>query len=198
MNYPPSVQHLIRELCKLPGVGPRTATRYAFYLLRQPEAEIRLLSQSLQNLKQKTNICHNCFNIAEKHLCEFCSNPKRDRSIICVVEEASTIPTIETTGKFNGLYFVLGGTVKPNTNKETTNLNIPMLLKRIQKSEVREVILATNPNIEGEITTSYVLKQIKHLPLKITRLARGLSTGSELEYADALTITHALEERKEF
>jgi recombination protein RecR len=178
-------------------VGPRTATRYAFYLLRRTESDTRLLSDAIAELKKSTKICKNCFNVSEEDLCEFCSNPKRDRSLICIVEEAINIPVIENTKKFNGLYHVLGGTIKPHEGAGAEKLNIEQLIGRIRKSEVKEIIIATNPNIEGETTAMYLIKRLKDFGLRITRLARGLSTGSDLEYADEMTVSNALEERKE-
>ena len=182
----------------MPGIGPRTATRYAFYLLRKSDAESDALAHAITQLKKDTRICKNCFNISENDLCEYCSNPRRDRSIICIVEEALNIPVIENTKKFNGLYHVLGGTIKPHEGAGPEKLNIGQLLERIKRSEVKEIIIATNPNIEGETTAMYLVKVLKPFDLRITHLARGLSTGSDLEYADEMTVSHALEERKEF
>jgi len=198
MSQPKSLKNLVQEFSKLPGVGPRTATRYAFYLLRKSESEAQLLSDAILELKRETKICKNCFNVSEMDLCEFCSNPKRDRSIICIVEEAINIPVIENTKKFSGLYHVLGGTIRPHEGSGPEKLNIEQLIERIKKSEVKEIIIATNPNIEGETTAMYLVKRLKEFNLKITHLARGLSTGSDLEYADEMTVSHALEERKEF
>lgn len=198
MPQPKSFKNLIEEFSKLPGVGPRAATRYAFYLLREPSATIEGLAAALLELKKDTKICKNCFNISEADLCEFCSNPKRDRSIICIVEEAINIPVIENTKKFHGLYHVLGGTIKPHEGEGPEKLNIEQLLERIKKSDVKEIIIATNPTVEGEATAMYLVKKLKPFEVKITHLARGLSTGSDLEYADEMTVSHALEERKEF
>jgi recombination protein RecR len=198
MSEPKSFKNLVQEFARLPGVGPRTATRYAFFLLRKSDAEVGQLSDAIARLKQETKICKNCFNISENDLCEYCANPKRDRSIICIVEEAINIPVIENTKKFTGLYHVLGGTIKPHEGNGPEKLNIGQLLERIQRSEVKEIIIATNPNLEGETTAMYLVKKLKPFHLRITHLARGLSTGSDLEYADEMTISHALEERKEF
>jgi recombination protein RecR len=198
MAEPKSFRQLVQEFSKLPGVGPRTATRYAFFLLRKTDAEVGQLAEAIGNLKKETKVCRNCFNISESELCEFCSNPKRDRSVICIVEEAINIPVIENTKKFHGLYHVLGGTIKPHEGAGPEKLNINQLLERIKRSEVKEIIIATNPNIEGETTALYLLKKLKPFDLRITHLARGLSTGSDLEYADEMTVSHALEERKEF
>ncbi len=198
MPQPKSFKNLVQEFSKLPGIGPRTATRYAFYLLRKTREESENLANAIIALKEETRICKNCFNISEDDLCEFCANPKRDRSVICIVEEAINIPVIENTKKFNGLYHVLGGTIKPHEGAGPEKLNIGQLIERIKKSEVKEIIIATNPNIEGETTAMYLVKKLKEFNLKITHLARGLSTGSDLEYADEMTVSHALEERKEF
>jgi len=198
MSQPKSLKNLVQELSKLPGIGPRTATRYAFHLLRKPDEEVELLAKAIHDLKQETKICRNCFNVSENDLCEFCLNSKRDRSVICIVEEAINIPVIENTKKFKGLYHVLGGTIKPHEGAGPEKLNIEQLIERIKKSEVKEIIIATNPNIEGETTAMYLVKRLKEFNLKITHLARGLSTGSDLEYADEMTVSHALEERKEF
>lgn len=198
MPQPKSFKNLVRELSKLPGIGPRTATRYAFFLLREPDQEVENLADAIRDLKKETRICKNCFNISEGDLCEFCANPKRDRSIICIVEEAINIPVIENTKKFNGLYHVLGGTINPHEGIGPEKLHIDHLIERIKKSEVGEIIIATNPTVEGEATAMYLVSRLKPFNLRITRLARGLSTGSDLEYADEMTVSHALEERKEF
>lgn len=198
MNYPDSIQRLIDAFSQLPGVGPRTATRYAFHLLRHPKSETESLIQALQNLSAQTQICRNCFNVSEKELCRFCADKKRDRTIICVVEEATDIPVIENTGNFRGLYHVLGGTINPAVGIGPNELRIAQLLTRIKKSEVQEIIIATSPTLEGDTTGSFLVKTLKPHGLRITQLARGLSTGSNLEYADEMTVLHALQERKEF
>lgn len=197
MSEPRSFKRLVREFSRLPGVGPRTATRYAFFLLRSSGAEAEHLADAICALKTETRICRNCFNISEQDLCEFCSDPKRDRSLICVVEEAFNIPVIEKTGRFRGLYHVLGGTIKPHEGAGAEKLHIDQLLERIRRSEVKEIIIATNPNLEGETTAMYLVKLLKGSDIRVTRLARGLSTGSDLEYADEMTVSLALEERKE-
>jgi len=198
MPYPKPIQNLIEEFSKLPGIGPRTATRFAFNLLRRSEQDLELLSSAITNLKKETRICKNCFNISEKDLCEFCSNVKRDRSTVCVVEEAINIPAIENTKQYGGLYHVLGGVLKPNDGIGPDNLKMKELLKRIKTGGIKEIIIATNPNTEGETTALYLARLIKPYNLKITRLARGLSTGSDLEYADEMTISSALAGRREY
>lgn len=198
MNYPPSLQNLIEAFSHLPGVGPRTATRYAFSLLRRPQSETENLIRALQEMSANTQICRNCFNVAEKELCRFCADKKRDRTIICVVEEAIDIPVIENTKTFHGLYHVLGGTISPAAGIGPDQLRISQLLTRIKKSEVQEIIIATSPTLEGDTTGSFLVKTLKPHSLRVTQLARGLSTGSNLEYADEMTVLHALQERKEF
>ncbi|MCK5084917.1 MAG: recombination protein RecR [Candidatus Pacebacteria bacterium] len=196
--YPKSLQNLIKEFSKLPGIGPRTAARFAFSLLRKPEYESESLANAILKLKKETTVCQNCFNISEKELCEFCSNPKRDKSLVCIVEEAINIPAIENTRQFNGLYHVLGGIIKPSESVSPDNLNIKELIERIKSNGIKELIIATNPNTEGETTALYLAKTLKPFNVKITRLARGLSTGSDLEYADEMTITSALAGRREY
>ncbi len=198
MSYPKPIKNLIEEFSKLPGIGPRTAARFVFYLLRRPDAELQLLGNAILNLKKETKICKNCFNVSEKDLCEFCLNSKRDRLIICVVEEPFNIPSIENTKQFNGLYHILGGTIKPNEGIGPEELNIKQLVQRIEKSKVKEIIIATNPDTEGETTALYLVKELKPYHIKITRLARGLSTGSDLEYADEMTVSSALAGRREY
>jgi recombination protein RecR len=196
--YPKSIENLIAEFSKLPGIGPRTAARFAFSLLRKPESDLKLLGDAIVKLKEETKICKNCFNISEENLCEFCSNVKRDRSIVCVVEEAINIPAIENTKRFSGLYHVLGGVIKPNEGISPNDLNIEELIERIKNNGIKEIIIATNPNTEGETTALYLVKTLKPYNIKITRLARGMSTGSDLEYADEMTISSALAGRREY
>jgi recombination protein RecR len=198
MSYPKSIKNLIEEFSKLPGVGPRTAARFAFSLLRRPQQDLQLLSNALINLKEGTKICRNCFNISEKELCEFCLDTKRDRSIICAVEEVINIAPIEKTKQFNGLYHVLGGTIKPSEGIGPDDLKIKELAQRIQNNGIKEIIIATNPTTEGETTALYLVKTLGLYNIKITRLARGLSTGSDLEYADEMTIASALAGRREY
>lgn len=197
--YPKPLQNLIKEFSKLPGIGPRTATRFAFSLLRKPDYESELLANAILKLKKETSVCKNCFNISEKDLCEFCSNSKRDRSTVCIIEEAINIPAIENTKQFAGLYHVLGGVIKANEGIGPDDLNIKKLIERVKQNGIKEIIIATNPNTEGETTALYLAKILKpYENIKITRLARGLSTGSDLEYADEMTIISALSGRREY
>ncbi len=198
MSYPRPLQNLIDEFSKLPGIGPRTAARFAFNLLRRSEKDLELLSNAIIRLKQETKICINCFNISDSELCEYCSSSKRDRSTICIVEEAINIPAIEKTRQYNGLYHVLGGVIKPSEGIGPDELKIKELVRRIRSSGVREIIIATNPNTEGETTALYLSILLKSFKIIVTRLGRGLSTGSDLEYADEITISNALSGRQEF
>lgn len=198
MPYPKPIQNLIEEFSKLPGIGPRAAARFAFNLLRRSDQDLELLSRVITNLKKETKICKNCFNISEKDLCEFCSDVKRDRTTVCIVEEAINIPSIENTKQYSGLYHVLGGVIKPNEGVGPDNLKIKELFGRIKTGGIKEIIIATNPNTEGETTALYLARLLKPHNLKTTRLARGLSTGSDLEYADEMTISSALAGRREY
>ncbi|MCK5332521.1 recombination protein RecR [Candidatus Parcubacteria bacterium] len=195
--YPKPIENLIKEFSKLPGIGPKAATRFTFNLLRKSEHELEIFGNAIFDLKKETTVCENCFNVSEEILCEFCSNKKRDELIICIIEEAINIPAIEDTRQFNGQYHVLGGTIQPGEGLGPDNLKIRELIKKIKEKEIKEVIIATNPNTEGETTALYLVKIMKPYDVRITRLGRGLSTGSDLEYTDRMTIINALETRKE-
>jgi recombination protein RecR len=192
-----SLDRLIEELIRLPGIGPKTAQRLAFYLLKMPKPEVLALAQAMVELKERIRTCPACFNIAETDLCGICLNQERDRSIICVVEEANDLLAIERTRGFNGLYHVLGGSLSPLEGRGADELQIEPLLNRLQGGGVREVIIATNPNVEGEATSLYLHRLLKPLGLTVTRLAHGLPMGSDLEYADEITLAKAVEGRRE-
>jgi len=203
---PPSLTRLIENFQRLPGVGPKTAQRLAFYLLHVPEEELQKFADNLTNLKKSTVLCSVCRNVSEKDPCQICANTSRDQSIICVVEQPTDVLSIEKTGMFKGLYHVLHGSLDPLNNIGPDELYIADLLKRFEKSEsgIKEVILAVNPNMEGEATAMYINQQIQHLPaqagltVKVTRLAHGLPVGGDIEYADSVTLTRALEGRREY
>jgi recombination protein RecR len=188
---------LIEELGKLPGVGPKTAARLAYHLLRIPEAEARQLAEAIVSVKEKTLFCSRCQNIADSDPCAVCGSDERDHSIICVVKEPLDILALERTGHYRGLYHVLHGVISPMDGIGPDDLKIRELLERLKPGEVKEVVLATNPNLEGEATAMYVQRLIAPLGIRVTRLARGLPMGSDLEYADEVTLTHALESRQE-
>jgi len=192
-----SVDRLIEEFSKLPGIGRKTAMRLAFYILKEDKSEADRLAQALLDVKERVKYCSICFNITETDPCFVCQDEKRDKSIICVVEEANDVLALEKTGEYKGLYHVLGGALSPLDGIGPDNLRAKELLLRL-KDGVSEVILATNPNVEGEATAIYLSKLIKPLGIKVTRIARGLPVGGDLEYADQVTLMRALEGRREF
>jgi recombination protein RecR len=196
---PQSLQKLISEFEKLPGIGPKTASRLTFYLLKQNQEDLNSFGQALLNLKKNIKLCAQCQNLAETNPCSVCSDTKRNRNVICVVEQPHDVIALEQTHEYKGLYHVLYGAISPINNIGPENLKIKELLTRLQTSkEIKEIILATNPNLEGEATAMYISKLAKPLGLKITRIARGLPTGADLEYADEITLTNALKGRKEY
>ena len=191
------VANVIDAFSRLPGIGPKTAARLAFYLLRAPEDQALGLADALRELKERTVFCQQCFNIAETSPCAICSSEERDRSIICVVEEPSDVLAIERTEHYRGLYHVLHGALAPMEGVFAENLRIAELLRRVEGGGVREVILATNPTSEGDYTAAYLLAKLRPLGVRVTRLGRGLPVGGDLEYADQVTLTNALEGRRE-
>jgi recombination protein RecR len=193
--FPKSFKKLIDHFASLPSVGPKMAERLVLYLFKQESSKLKEFAESLDELKN-LNECQRCFNIAENDLCEICKNNQRDQKTICVVEEPLDIISIEKTGTYKGLYHVLGGVIF--LGNENTPLKITELLERIEKEEIQEIILATNPTTEGDATALYLKGKIKKFPnLKITRLARGLSTGGDIEYADEITLGSAITNRRE-
>jgi len=182
----------IEELSKLPSIGKKTAQRLALYILKTDNDQVNNLIKSLKELKTKLRFCSRCFNLSEDDLCEICKSSKRDTSIVCVVEEASDVIAIEKTHEFNGLYHVIGGVLSPLTGITPDSLKIKELLKRFEKENVKEVILALNPDTEGETTSLYLAKLIKPLRINVTRIARGLPIGGDLEFADEATIGRAM------
>ena len=193
-----AVYKLIQELNKLPGIGPKSAQRLTYYLLRAPEEQTRLLAEALLSLKQKTTLCSVCFNVTDSEPCLICRSNQRDRSKICIVEQPQDILALEHTKIYNGLYHVLHGAISPTEGVGTDDIRIKELMERLQGSSVGEVILATNPTLEGEQTAMYLNKLISPLSIRVTRLAQGLPFGTELEYADDVTLTRAIEGRQEF
>ncbi|MDD5700498.1 MAG: recombination mediator RecR [Dehalococcoidales bacterium] len=193
-----AVSRLIQELNKLPGVGPKSAQRIAYYLLRSDEIENQALAESILQVKQKTKLCSVCLNISETDVCHICSSEPRDRTKICIVEQPQDILALEHTRKYNGLYHVLHGALSPSEGIGPDDLRINELMDRLKVGQVAEVILATNTNLEGEQTALYLHRLIAPLGIKVTRLARGLPFGTELEYADDVTLSRALEGRQEF
>ena len=201
MRLPKSIQKLIESFEKLPGIGPKTAARLTFYLLHVPQEQLDEFGEAVVNLKKKTVLCSLCFNVAEADPCPICSDRNRDKSIICVVEQSLDTLALEKAGNFKGVYHVLGGALNPLNNIGPDELKINELIKRIKLTQgIKELILATNPNMEGEATAMYIKNQlkIKNLKLKITRLGMGLPTGGDLEYADEQTLTRAMEGRRDY
>jgi len=194
--YSGALARMIEELGRMPGVGPKTAQRLAFYLLRQERAHVERLAQALLEAKDKIRYCQTCFSLSEEALCPICKNPRRDPSVICVVEEPNDVFSLERSRVFNGRYHVLMGTLSPLEGIGPEELKITELLGRLA-GDVREVIVATNPDVEGEATAIYLGKLIKPLGVKVTRLASGLPAGGNLEYADDITISQALGGRRE-
>ena len=191
------VSRLIEELNKLPGIGPKSAARLTYYLLRIPEAEARALAEAIIAVKEKTVLCSSCQNITDSNPCAVCASKERDHSIICVVKDPLDIMALERTGQYRGLYHVLHGVLSPMDGIGPDDLKIKELLQRLKAGSVSEVILATNPNLEGEATAMYLQRLLSPFGVRLTRLARGLPVGGDLEYADEVTLTHALEGRRE-
>jgi recombination protein RecR len=192
------IARLIDEFSKLPGIGPKSAQRLTFYLIRMPYDQAQALAEAVLAVKERITFCHRCQNITEVNPCTICNNHRRDSSRICVVEEPLDALAIERTNAYKGLYHVLHGVISPMNNVGPSELRIAQLLDRIREEKVSEVILATNPSLEGEATAMYIHRLLGELVPQITRLARGLPAGGDLEYADDVTLTRALEGRQEF
>jgi len=199
MLLPESLQSLINALERLPGIGPKSASRLAFYFLRAPEEISQDLAEALANLKTNTTLCQECFNITEagRERCEICESPQRDGSLVCVVEEALDVLALERTGGYRGKYHVLQGVLSPIEGIGPDDLKIKQLIARVARGEIKEVILATNPSMEGDATALYLRQRLEPLGVRVTRLARGLPMGGDLEYADQNTLLRALSGRQE-
>lgn len=203
MVLPKSIRNLIEAFEKLPGIGPKTAARLTFYLLHVPQEQLDEFSQAAKDLKLKTVLCSLCFNVAETDPCPICSDQNRDKSIICVVEQPLDILALEKAGNYKGIYHVLHGAISPLDNIGPEELYINQLINRLTTNQlpITELILATNPNMEGEATAMYIANKVKELQvneLRVTRLGQGLPTGGDLEYADEVTLSRALEGRREY
>ena len=196
MSYSNAVQTLIDELGRLPGIGPKSAQRVAFYLLKVPREDALSLSQAIVAAKEIVSFCQRCFNLSESgNECAICRNPRRQDQVVCVVEDSQDIAAIERTQEFRGRYHVLGGAFSPIDGVGVDQLRVKELLKRVGDEDVSEVIVATNPNLEGEATASLLVKYLKPMGVRVTRIAMGLPIGGDLEYADELTLGRALENR---
>lgn len=192
-----AIDDLTAELSKLPGIGKKTALRLTYHLLKQPAERSIRLAKALEVLAERVHPCQRCNNLTEADLCSICADPRRDTSVICAVEEASDIGAVERSGEYRGVYHVLGGRLSPLDGVSASDLAIDDLVKRVDEGGVREVILATNPSIEGEATALYVQQALGPLSVRVTRIARGLPVGGDLEYADGVTIAQALVARRE-
>ena len=197
MNASSAIQKLLDELERLPGIGPKSAQRIAYWILNEDRVDATRLAQAIIEVKNTVHFCARCFNYAQDDLCDICASPKRDQDTICVVSEPRDIPPIERTGTFSGVYHVLGGALSPLEGIGPDDLHIAELLARLNDPTISEVILATNPNIEGETTASYLARLIKPLGVKVSRLASGLPVGGDLEFADEVTLGRAIEARRE-
>lgn len=195
--YSPSIEKLIESFEKLPSIGHKTATRLAFYMLNCNEEETNEFVSSIINAKKNLKYCSKCFNISDTDPCIICGNPKRDEEVICVVEDVKDIIAMERTHEYKGVYHVLHGSISPMNGIGPEDIKIKELLARLQDGKVKEIILATNPRVEGEATAMYLSKLIKPLGIKVTRIARGIPIGGDLEYTDEITLTQALEGRRE-
>jgi recombination protein RecR len=197
VKYSKPLERLVNELGKLPGIGLKSAQRLAFYILRQPASEIDKLIGAITEVKQKISYCSICYNMTEDDPCSICTDPQRDKSKICVVEDPNSLLTIERTNEYNGLYHVLLGTLSPLDGIGPEQLKIKELLTRIKQGDIKEIIIATSPNVQGESTALYLARLIKPLGIKVTRIALGVPVGSDLEYADEVTMAKAMEGRRE-
>ena len=192
------LERLIGELSKLPGVGRKTAQRFAFHVLKAPAADVEALVAALRDLRENTRLCSICFSLADAEICPICADPRRDRSVVCVVEDAANVVAFERTSSHHGVYHVLGGTLSPLKDIGPEDLKIRELVERVRSDGIREVILATSPNVEGEATAVYLARLLKPLGVATTRLAQGLPAGADLEFTDDTTIQRALENRREY
>lgn len=198
MRYPLPIQRLLDELERMPGVGPKSAQRIAYWLLASDKADAQRLADAIVEVKETIHFCPRCFNFAQDELCEICSDVRRDESSICVVEEPRDVTAIEKTGEFHGTYHVLHGAISPMEGIGPDQLRIKELIARLSSDTVNEVVIATNPNVEGEATAVYLSRMIKPLGgIRVTRIASGLPVGGDLEYADEVTLGRALEARRE-
>jgi len=200
MKIPKAIQNVIDSFERLPGIGPKTAQRLTFYLLHVPQGELDRIGEAFQNLRKETVLCSICHTVDDTDPCNICSNPEREKSVICVVEQPLDVLALEKSGRYKGVYHVLHGRIDPLNNIGPDEIYIGQLLERVKNGDIKEIILSTNPTMEGEATAMYIAKQLKNIDqsLKITRIGRGLPVGSDLEYADSTTLDRAIEGRSEY
>ena len=194
--FSPVVENLIAQLSRLPGIGTRTAQRLAFHLLRVPEEEALVLAEAIREAKERIGFCRECGNLTEEELCGVCSDPRRERTVICVAEQPVDVVSLERTHEYRGLYHVLGGALSPLDGVEPGDLRIHRLMERVDADGVEEIVLATNPTMTGEATAAYLSRMLQAMELRVTRLASGLPVGGDLEYADEVTLGRAFEGRR--
>lgn len=195
-RFPEAIQRLLDEFAKLPGIGPKSAERFVFYLLARPPEEVEQFAKTIERARKRVRRCSECCDFAEGDPCQYCGDPSRDRTTICVVAESQDVLAIEKTGEFHGLYHVLGGVLRPTEGMTPDRLRIKELVARVRRDGVKEIIVATNPDIEGEATALLLARELKPTGVAVTRLAKGLSMGSDVEYADEVTLANALSNRK--
>jgi recombination protein RecR len=193
--YPGSIKTLIRSLARLPGIGQKTAERLAMHILQQPDEDVHLLARSIVDLKKRLRLCSRCFALSDDVLCRICSDPSRDSGMICVVEQPADMASIEKSGAFKGRYHVLGGVLAPMDGIGPDDIKIAELVARVEKEGLREIILATGTNVEGESTAAYIAGMLTSLPVKVTRIASGVPMGGDLKYVDQVTLKRAMESR---
>ena len=196
--YPEAMNRLIRSLCRLPGIGEKSAERLAMYMLQAPEAEISGLARSIAELKKQVNICSTCFALSDAEKCGICRDPGRDAGMICVVENPADLAAVEKSGAFTGVYHILQGLLSPMDGIGPGDIRIAELVRRVSEGRVREVVIATATNVEGEATATFIMNQLKTFSIKITRIASGVPMGGELKYVDQVTLKKALEARHDF
>jgi len=196
-GYSESMSNLIKELSQLPGIGEKSAERLAYHILRSPKEEALRLAQAVRDVKEKVKHCSVCFNMAETDPCHICADASRDQGLVCVVEEPKDLLALERTGSYRGVYHVLGGRIAPLEGMDPEKLTVKALVERVKSGHLREVILALNPNMEGDMTAQYVREQLKPLDVKVTQIARGIPSGSQLEYANQAILSEALSGRRE-
>lgn len=197
MHSQNAINNLLIELEKLPGIGPKSATRIAYFLVNDSKGDAMSLARSIEEVKETIHFCKYCFNYSQGEVCPICADKSRNQKLICAVAEPKNIPPIERTGAFKGLYHVLGGEISPMDGVSATDLHINELISRVKENEVDEVLVATNPNIEGELTANWIANELQGLGVKVTRPASGIPVGGEIEFADEMTLARAIDDRKE-
>jgi recombination protein RecR len=194
-HYPPSILNLIKRIAKLPGIGEKTAERLALHILRSPRTEVEKLSNSIIVAKEKVRLCKKCFGLSDDEICQICANPARDDALLCVVEQPADMVAMEKSGAFNGHYLILSGVLSPMNGIGPEDIHLGELIAKIERSRVKEVVLATSTTVEGEATAAYIKERLKKYPLKVTRIASGVPIGGDLKYVDQVTLKRAMERR---